>query len=122
TTSTIFSPQSVPPSAPSPSPTITRNYSSRCKRDSFPASEKHDERQPDRFEGTTVSCLCSRSDRFAIRLGTLDQSGFSFTGVLNESVVVAKLGPRAVGHFAEVDEFPVGHVGLVDPEVISNRG
>jgi hypothetical protein len=59
-------------------------------------------------------------DRHAAGLGAFDEGLLGFLGVDDEGVVLTKLRPGAVGDFAEVDEFPVGHVGLVDAEEIAH--
>lgn len=44
----------------------------------------------------------------------------AFTGVDHKRVVITELGPGAVRYFAEVDEFPIGYVGLVNAQVIAD--
>ena len=51
----------------------------------------------------------------AAGLGAFDEGLLGFAGVDDEGVVIAVLRPGAGRDFAEVDEFPVGHVGALMP-------
>src|ERR1700704_1233301 len=44
----------------------------------------------------------------------------SFVRLHHESVVLAKFRPWPQWHLAEIDKFPIGHVGRLQPEIIAH--